>query len=198
MRRILRDLLGAASLVSAVEPLPTNVLPLQNGAESTNAAVGSTQSYRTESFKPPNLAVTKNGEATQPGYLFFGETGPAATAPAPLIMTDTNDLIWQGPNGSPANGAWDVRVQTYKGQNVLTYWTGFASLIGGGLGQVHILDNTYTPITTICPNLPIFYANGQRKPCPLDLHDPTITPQGTLVVSHVFCDIGSRVPSLLL
>ena len=63
----------------------------------TTAGVG-VQTYRTEKFTPPDLTITKNG-ATEPGYLFFGPTGHQATAPAPLIMTDTNELIWQGPDG---------------------------------------------------------------------------------------------------
>lgn len=150
------------------------------------------QSYRTENFIPPNLQITKYGP-TEQGYLFFGPTGKASTSPAPLIMTDTNELVWQGPNGGPTPGAWDLHVQTYQGQSVLTYWTGSATLIGGALGKVHILDDTYREIATVCPTgLEIFYVNGMTKECSLDLHDMQITDRGTMLVSGLLWSVMKR------
>jgi len=119
--------------------MPGLISSLLLGASSLTHAAFPAQSYKTETLTPPDLAITKNG-ATEPGYLFFAPTGSGTKSKAPLIMTDTNELIWHGPYVT----AFNFGVQQYQGKDVLVYWTGVASNVGGGNGKVVILDNTYT------------------------------------------------------
>jgi hypothetical protein len=78
------------------------------------------------------------------GYLFLNPQGPGAEEAAPLIMTDDNELVWQGPAGL----ALGLRSQTYEGRPVLAYWngSGFPDTLGRGYGAVTILDDSYEVI----------------------------------------------------
>jgi hypothetical protein len=95
---------------------------------------------------PPDLKITKSGDLAE-GYLFLAPPGALEYDVAPLIMTDSNELIWQGPSGQ----AFNFGVQTYKGKPVLTYWNGtiFKEPVGRGSGSIHILDNMYQEIAVV-------------------------------------------------
>src|SRR5581483_10036737 len=69
--------------------------------------------------------------------------------------------------------ATDVRVQTYQGQRVLTWWQGKLVAGRGVSGEDVILNNSYKTIATVRP--------GEGYPA--DLHEFLITPQGTALVT---------------
>lgn len=84
-------------------------------------SVWPSQTFRTVPYQPPNLHITKDG-TTAPGLLFFDQSWQGAIDFAPLIMTDENQLVWQGPPGVVSS----FRPQSLDGEPVLTYWNGTA------------------------------------------------------------------------
>ncbi|TGO25706.1 hypothetical protein BPAE_0074g00150 [Botrytis paeoniae] len=167
------------------------------------------QSYFTVNFRPPTFDVTKTGD-TQPGLIFIDPAlrhmkesvfktavsvvGPIQTA-ASGIFTEDGQLVWQGPYAlekeyTPDFGmvTSNFMAQEYMGKPVLTYWSGLGSNNGIGYGNVTILDDTYTPITTICPKLGLFTppsVNLTDPTCFADRHEAFITPSNTVIVSAV-------------
>lgn len=166
------------------------------------------QSYVTVDFRPPTFNVTKTGE-TASGLIFINptlenlndtdfrteiSTVGAVQATACDIFTEDGQLVWQGPYvlTKDASSSLEITtkfmVQEYMGKPVLTYWQGLGSDIGHGYGNVTILDDTYTPIATICPQLGLLTppsANLTKVTCFADIHESFITPSNTLIVSAV-------------
>jgi hypothetical protein len=128
------------------------------------------------------MAITKSGE-TEKGYLLLNPQGPGAEEAAPLIMTDDNELVWQGPAGL-ALGLWS---QTYEGRPVLAYWngSGFPDTLGRGYGAVTILDDSYEVIhlTLNESNDQKFVTfNGLTYPSYIDTKETFITDRNTMLV----------------
>ena len=141
-----------------------------------------TLSYKSVPFQPLSLQVNKTGP-TDPGYLFLNPTGFShINSTAPIIITDDNELVWNGPRGS----AFNFGPYQYKDQNVLAYWNGtvFAEPIGRGYGSIVLLNSSYDTIATV--TLPGNYQTlnaSQTYPSNIDLHEMNITPRGTILVT---------------
>jgi hypothetical protein len=133
---------------------------------------GSYSSHRSDSLKTPRLVVTRR-RAGRAGGLLFLNTGWSDERPRPdgvLIADDRGRTVWFQPR-TPGTKVFDVNVQTYRGQPVLTYWQGnFAA--GWGYGEYVVLDQSYREVARIGA------VGGDRA----DIHDITITPQGTALV----------------
>ena len=141
------------------------------------------QTYQSANFQPPLLQVAKSNATLADGLVVYtplisssSERGEPASA---MIMTDSGDLVWN----SPIEYSTNLVVQTLFNQPVLQYWTGTVDALGHGFGKVLILDNTYTAIYEICPNLNVIGTNGSRPLCGIDGHDSVITSRGTIVVT---------------
>ena len=140
------------------------------------------QSFKSVDFHPPNMTISKS-QRTAPGYLFFGEYpigGSGVAEIAPLIMSDENELVWQGAPGYTSN----LNVQTLDNEKVLTYWNGTFLNAGYGYGAVSVLDSTYTEkyhITLTDQN--IVSADGSTYPSYCDLHESYVTNKGTILVT---------------
>ena len=164
------------SLASTVLSQPSpNVTTLPN-------ATWPSQVYKTEPlFHPPLLNITKTGN-TAPGYIFLAPDGSHVVETAPLIMTDTNELIWQGPSGH----AFNLGVQMYNGEPVLAYWNGtvFPEPVGRGYGQIHLLNSSYQEIAVVSLPGDFLTSNGTETfPSNIDLHELYITPNNTVIVT---------------
>jgi Arylsulfotransferase (ASST) len=120
----------------------------------------------------PALTITKR-RRTAPGDIFLGpQFGPIQVGPM-ILDSDGNPIWfrWLRGNDSPA----DVRVQSYLGQPVLTWWQGYVT--GGvGVGEDVINDSSYRQIATVRA------ANGMSA----DLHEFEITPQGTALITAAY------------
>ena len=141
------------------------------------------QTFQSTSFKPPLLQVTQSNATLADGLVVYtpsssssSKNGESASA---MIMTDSGELVWNSPIGLSTN----LVVQTLFDNPVLQYWTGTVDALGHGYGKVLILDNTYTAIYDICPDLNVIGTNGSRPICGIDGHDSVITDQGTIVVT---------------
>jgi hypothetical protein len=132
---------------------------------------------------PPRMTVTRLTAADDSGYIFLtpsivpgarGVNEKAAVAAGlgqegVLMLDQFGRVVWFDPLLQFAS---NLRVQNYKGAPVLTYWRGqIADGTGKGVGV--ILDSSYRQIATVRAG------NGLE----VDLHDFTLTPQGTALVT---------------
>jgi hypothetical protein len=94
---------------------------VQVATNATQSTVWPWQTFRSSDAVPPMLSIDATGEPLFDGLLIFdtaaGGATPGTKAQAPLIMTDTGELVWFGPLESISN----LRVQTFNGAEVLTY-----------------------------------------------------------------------------
>ena len=95
-----------------------------------------------------------------------------------MILDRHGGIVWYSPNtGFPASkgmGRVDLKVQSYQGQPVLTWWEGQV-IRGTGEGQAIIADTSYRTIATV--------KGGDRLQ--VDLHEFVISPQDTALVTAV-------------
>ena len=130
---------------------------------------------------PPALTIARHhGRAgSDPSYFILSPAGyPHAGPGTPglMILDRAGQIVWYSPNtGFPASkgrGRMDLKVQSYRGQPVLTWWEGQV-IKGYGEGRAVIADGSYRTIATVKAG------NGLH----VDLHELVITPQDTALVT---------------
>ncbi|KAL5051967.1 hypothetical protein BDW71DRAFT_202108 [Aspergillus fruticulosus] len=162
MKSLLLSLLPAATAIHAASPWPTH-------------------SFHTTNTTAPILNITKSGP-TAPGYLFIGPS--TSTSGLPAIYADTGDLVWHGPEGK----TYAYQPQTLHGEPVLTFWQGH-NVKGFGYGHISILNASYEEIYRV--TLPgsedntFVTATNESFPSYIDIHESTITEDGTMLVTAV-------------
>ncbi|KAI1839651.1 hypothetical protein JX266_014136 [Neoarthrinium moseri] len=126
---------------------------------------------------PPELLIHSNtSSAMTSGYVFVGVDGTSdskQTAPCIYDMSpgdNMGSLVW---TGLEWNKTFDVSLQTYKGEPVITFYNG-TLLDGFGHGSYYMLDQTYTEIKHFSP---IGYPNLG------DIHEFRITDDDTALVT---------------
>jgi len=133
---------------------------------------GTYRSYRSDSIKTPRLVVDRRRAGRAPGYLVLN-TGWDDERPRPegLLIADDRGRPVYFKQRTAEEKIFDVAVQEYQGEPVLTFWRGrFAS--GWGYGEYVMLDRAYREIKLIRAR------SGYRA----DIHDMRITPEGTALV----------------
>ncbi|KAF5625625.1 hypothetical protein F52700_8990 [Fusarium sp. NRRL 52700] len=124
----------------------------------------------------PQISVNKSGAPLAEGLLFM------TVSDGPVIMTDSGDLVWNGPDGFASN----LFVQSLDDKPILTFWNGSGSLLGRGNGQVNILDTDYNQLYTICPDITVMTTEGTATGCnSVDLHESFVTTRGTILCTIV-------------
>ncbi|KAL9601634.1 MAG: hypothetical protein Q9179_002808, partial [Wetmoreana sp. 5 TL-2023] len=120
-----------------------------------------------------------------PGLLFLTPSNfrppPAAKEAAPIIVNDFGQLVWNGPNTDATN----LQVFSYRGHQVLSYWSGVSSAganVGHGYGNIKFLDTSYNEILTVCPQFGLTTPENIKYPCEADFHEVSITDRNTLIV----------------
>ncbi len=120
------------------------------------------------SLTPSTVHITT---AAKPGAApgdFFLAPYQAHSAPGPMIVDQSGNLIWFHPL-PPGYEATNFHVQEYAGEPVLTWWQGRIIAIGFGQGEDVIYNTHYQLVARIRAG------NGYRA----DLHEIRLTPQGT-------------------
>ena len=134
---------------------------------------GAHRSYRSTRLKAPRLRVLRRRAGRSPGYLVLN-TGWDDDRPRPdgaLIASDSGEPVWFL-SRRPGRKLFDVAVQRYRGQPVITYWEGrFAA--GWGYGTYVVLDQSYREIARIRA------LGGNRA----DIHEMRLTDEGTALVA---------------
>ncbi len=117
---------------------------------------------------PPAIEVVSSTSPT-PGLVFLAPKRAGAQA-GPLIVDDRGETVWSAPqNGTDV--ATDLRVQTYDGEPVLTWWEG-QSAEGRGVGELVIVDRRYREVARLRTG------NGRDA----DFHEFRLTDEGTALL----------------
>ena len=95
---------------------------------------------------PPAVTVDKRSARTASGDIFIApQFGPVQTGP--MVLDPDGNLVWFHPlqaDDSPS----DLRVQTFRGEPVLTWWQGYVAA-GVGIGEDVIADSSYRLLATV-------------------------------------------------
>jgi hypothetical protein len=126
------------------------------------------QSFVTRPDLAPPVIDVRDATAPSEGLLFLG-LRRAGAQQGPVIVDDAGELVWSRPTGEVA--ATDVRVQTYEGEPVLTWYEG-ASDDGHGTGEFVIADTAYEEVARVRAGAGL---DG-------DLHEFQLTDRGTALV----------------
>lgn len=171
-RTLLRGAAGVAGVGVAASTLASCSQASTNSGPTKNRPVSVYHSIA--NFRPPPIAITVARPGTVPGVIVT-DVHDGSGQQGPMIIDTNGDLIWFRPvsdNGTPTLRAMDLRVQTYKGQPVLTWYQG--PVVGGhGEGVYIIADTSYRTIATV------HAGNGLMG----DLHEFFLTDQGTAIFS---------------
>ena len=121
-------------------------------------------------LRPPEILIDVPAKDVIPG-LIFTECHGGVTQQGPMILSETGRLIGFQPvsaTPTPARRAFNVRVQTYQGKPVMTYFVG-AVVSAHGQGHYLIYDENYHQVAQV------HAGNGYQG----DLHEFLLTDQGT-------------------
>jgi hypothetical protein len=147
------------------------------------ARPGTVQSFVSEpALHPPNVMVTAEAPGSEPGEVFITPTHGLGQS-GPMIIDGRGGLLWFQPVPT-GEVATDLKVQSYRGQPVLTWWQGVIAKLGVGFGTDEIYSSSYQPIAAVTAG------NGYKA----DLHDLQLTPQGSAFItaySLVDADLSS-------
>lgn len=122
---------------------------------------------------PPRTEVTTAANGVAPGLVFVaplvrrGQTGV-------LILDNAGEVIWWAPSPIDDVTYFNLRVQRYRNQPVLTWFEGPEPVLGGGVGHYVIADTSYEHI------IEFQVGNGFTGG---DLHEFVVTPRGTALIS---------------
>jgi hypothetical protein len=89
-----------------------------------------------------------------------------------MILDRAGGIVWYSPNSSKTTQRLDLKVQSYQGRPVLTWWEGQV-FQGYGRGHVVIADSSYRTVATVSAG------HGLAA----DLHEIFISPQDTALVT---------------
>ncbi len=110
------------------------------------------------------------------GLVFLGvkdQREKGAPMNGPVIVRADGTPVWVAPQGD-TRWTYDLRVQEYDGEPVLTWWRGNTFPFGYGEGEWVLMDTSYREIATV--TTPDTHA---------DFHDGTLTEDGTaLLISY--------------
>lgn len=126
-------------------------------------------SYNSFASASPWLNILKSDERCDAGYTLIEPRGDSVPYPGPIILDNEGNLVWME---TKYGQAMDLKVQTYKGNDYLTFWHGGDS--GWfGRGYYLMLDSSYNVFKNVT-------AAGNLDG---DLHEFQITPQGTALLT---------------
>lgn len=131
---------------------------------------GGIQHFRSRpDLRPPEIVIDVPARGVAPG-LILTDCSSAPTQQGALIMDRTGRLVWFRPasKGPSFHRAFNLRVQQYQGEPVLTWFVG-ASLLAHGFGHYEIRDSRYRRVAQV------HAANGYQA----DLHEFLLTDEGT-------------------
>jgi hypothetical protein len=133
-------------------------------------------------LRPPTVSVSTDSAGQAPGDIFLAPyAGPGQYGP--MVLNGSGQLVWFKPIPHGERAA-DLRVQTYDGQPVLTWWQDPLVADGQSDAGVVIADDSYHDIQIVRAG------NGYQP----DLHAFEITPKGTAlftVYDAIRCNLSA-------
>ncbi|HEX5191513.1 MAG TPA: arylsulfotransferase family protein [Solirubrobacteraceae bacterium] len=145
-------------------------LPTLHSSRGGNTVKGIQHFRSRPDLRPPEIIIHTHAKHVIPGFVFTECHGGVAQQ-GPMILTEKGRLVGfqpLTPKPTPAHRAFDVRVQTYQGKPVMTWFEG-GVVSAHGQGHYVICDQQYRQIAQV------HAGNGYQG----DLHEFLLTPQGT-------------------
>jgi Arylsulfotransferase (ASST) len=134
-------------------------------------------------LKPPTITVTAHAAGASPGDLLLAPySGPGQYGP--MILDENGALVWFKPLLPAGTRAADLRVQSYAGKQVLTWWQDPLITAGSRKAGIVIADSAYRQVAVVRAG------NGYQP----DLHEFQITPRGTALITvydGIDCDLSA-------
>ena len=155
-------------------PSAPKVLPLPS---ATPAHQEDVRVFRSRpDLSPPAVEVTTQAHHTAPGYIFVAPEKSLTRQGGSMIVDDRGEVVWFRPLQGRYGRAHDLKVQSYRGNSVLTWMN--------GVNEYVIFDHSYREIARLSAG------NGYYG----DHHEFLISPQDTaliLIYSPVLRDLSS-------
>ncbi|KAI1750526.1 Arylsulfotransferase-domain-containing protein [Xylaria castorea] len=132
-----------------------------------------TTSFKSSEITPPRLNFPRwDEQKCSDGYYLIAQKGKIVSDPGPTIFDSRGELVWADDSYGVV---FNFQVQTYKGENYLTFWSSpDGSLHGYGRGTYYMLDSSYELFRKFEPA-----GEGLKG----DLHEFQITEHGTALVT---------------
>lgn len=128
-----------------------------------------TLSYESFPWASPWVNIVKSSAQCEDGYTFIEPRGDSVPHAGPIILDNDGNLVWME---TKYGQAMDVKVQSYKGDDYITFWHGGDS--GWfGRGYYLMIDSSYNVFKNVT-------AAGELDG---DLHEFQITEQGTALLT---------------
>jgi hypothetical protein len=142
------------------------------------------QSFRSRpDLRPPTITVTAHSPAASSGDLLLAPySGPGQYGP--MILDESGAMVWFKPLLPAGARAADLRVQSWQGKQVLTWWQDPLITRGSRKAGIVIDDGSYRQIAVVRAG------NGYQP----DLHEFKITPTGTALITvydGIDCDLSA-------
>ena len=119
----------------------------------------------------PPLTINLAKPEVAPGLILLAPyNAPHGAQAGAMIADNSGRPVWEQPLANLVTT--DFRVQTFRGQPVLTWWEGVVTL-GHGVGSYVIADTSYQPIAKVNAG------NGYQG----DLHEFLLTDRGTALLT---------------
>lgn len=169
-----RQVLGAGgSLAAGIVGLSMAGCSAEAASKTRPAVAPKVQRFISRpDLTPPVVTVHTNKIPDDPRCIFLNAPWTGAGHGGTMILDHRGDLVWFGSN-SAAEHRMDFDAQTYQGKQVLTWYQGQVLGVGYGNGEAVVADSSYRTTHVIRA------ARGEH----VDLHEFTITPQGTALVT---------------
>jgi hypothetical protein len=126
-------------------------------------------------LRPPAIHVDVHPRDPKSEFFVFTDCHGGNGQQGPLIIDRAGRLVWFNPvsdHGTTRERVFNVRVQSYRGEPVLTWWQG--SIVGAhGQGHYEIVDQNYRQVGRVQAG------NGYKG----DLHEFRLTERGTALLT---------------
>jgi hypothetical protein len=161
----------SSSRASAGGAPPLPALRSRRGGTTVNGI----QYFRSRpDLRPPEIVIDVRADHVIPGFVFT-DCHAGVAQQGPMILSETGRLVGflpLTPSPTPAHRAFNVRVQTYQGKPVMTWFVGRV-VSAHGEGHYVIYDERYHRIAQV------HAGNGYQG----DLHEFLLTDQGTALLT---------------
>lgn len=124
----------ATSVESSIYISPVYDSDIDNGAYGAYP----THTFHTTNLQAPfvNFAHWSRACSASSSHYFLSPKGHKISSPGPMILDMNGELIWTDHFANGFGGqAYNLRVQDWQGQKVLTFWLGDDRIRGHGAGQ---------------------------------------------------------------
>ena len=145
-----------------------------DGLRTTAASVGGPFRSRPD-LQPPRIQVAQAPAKGASGGHVFTDVHAGTGQQGALIIDPRGELAYFEPvsdHGGNGRRIFNVRVQEYQGQPVMTYWLG-AMISGHGQGDYYLYDERYRQVAKVAAG------NGYQG----DLHEFRLTSRGTALLT---------------